>query len=513
MTARGTNRRRRRRPVPPKQTTAATRPTAGAHQRPAVARPTKRSRRTGASRSRWAVNIALLAITLGGTAYLLPDHVVPPELPRIDIYTTSDGVRAARFDRGRLAAYCAAHDLAPPPALHEIEAGMASALFEALRDAGERRGASSLGRLGQVYLGLDCPEAAEAAFHQAHALAPNEFAWVYYLGTIADRFGRAGNAIDWFRRALELDPAYPVTYARLGTLYLDQDQDGDAAEMWRRYLELRPSDCMGHTGLGRVALAQGRHQEAIERFRDAIKLVPVDFQAHFYLATTYEQLGHHDAARDLFARSAELPRGRPWRVRDPLIQQTTRAAGSIEDMVFRFEQLGGTEQWQQLADLAERILARRTRDVGMMVNLAQIYAKQGRFAKARARIEEAIALNPDSPRPHAANAKVLLLEGRIEDALDSADRALALDPAFRPALDAKARAHLLLRQYDRAIATCRTYLAIEPAAPDVLFLLAESLTQTGDYDEAATQYRKVLKLRPDHTRARQRLEQLGHAPR
>lgn len=462
------------------------------------------------------VNALLFLFVAGGFSRLItipanrnPDAgPIRSDPPEPDYRLSEDGVRVAHFDMGRLNLWCASRGLPPPPNLVVAEAPVAEALISALRAIVADRNAAAVGLLGQICESLECHDSARQCFLEAGRLDRTDYRWPYYLGCVEQAAGRNDEAVAALLEAAELDATYPVTYARLGQLYLETQRDGQAEESLSRYVELRPSDWLGHVGLGRVALRRGDHQEALRHLNEALRLGPDDFQTHYYLGRVHAELGDETLATKHFDISSRLPRGRWFRTRDPLVQELYRTTASAAALQTEFQLIGDSRDWPRLAVIAEQIIRQRPGDTTMMRNLALLYGKMKRFDEAKAVLDRAVRLEPESATLHVTRGNLWITAGDPTLALLSAKKALALDPRSGRAFGVLGRASFLLKKNDEALIAMRRAVELDPAYVRNVYVLGEILLGMERTVEAEQTYRRVLELDPRNEDARQRLGEI-----
>jgi Flp pilus assembly protein TadD len=80
----------------------------------------------------------------------------------------------------------------------------------------------------------------------------------YYDAGMSE-FSRAefAKAIEWYRRAVELDPGYFDAWHALGMAYLRAGQIQDAIAAGQRAVEICPNDLLAHTSLSMYYLKAG----------------------------------------------------------------------------------------------------------------------------------------------------------------------------------------------------------------------------------------------------------------
>ncbi len=406
------------------------------------------------------------------------------ELPKPTYRNTADGVRVATIDIERLTAWCRSMKLPSPPVLTVCEPAVADALILALSEAARRPGAATWGKLGMICESLESHASAEAYFLRAMNAEPAEHRWPYYLGCIYQVTGRVSEAIESLSRVIELQADYPVTYARLGQLFLERDNDAAAEKHLTRYVALRPADSLGHVGLGRVALRRNEPRTAFNHLLKGVECMSNDFQCHYYLGRAYAAIGETELATKHFEISSRLPRDLWFAARDPLIREMRQSTPCVENLVWQFELLQNTRDWPGLAHLAEQIIKRRTNDIAMMANLASIYRATKRYDDAHRLLDRALRIEPDLARLHLTRAEVLLAQGDMEAAVTAAREAQRGNSDSAGAYNVMGRALFLLKRYDEAESAMRRCIDLHPGHAGNIKVLAAILRARGMADEA-----------------------------
>jgi tetratricopeptide (TPR) repeat protein len=104
---------------------------------------------------------------------------------------------------------------------------------------------------------------AEASFARALELAPGNVGVLISTGRLAANLGRLGEAIGFFRRALEQDPLSARSYNNLGIALNCAGRFADAEAAYRKALELAPQSAAVRSSLSLTLLALGRGEEAL----------------------------------------------------------------------------------------------------------------------------------------------------------------------------------------------------------------------------------------------------------
>ena len=120
------------------------------------------------------------------------------------------------------------------------------------------------GELGLILMATGLHDTAANAYLNAHALSPTAMRWPYYLAQLSRQTGDAPRAIEFFERAVEIDPTYPAALVWLGEMYLDESRVDEAETVFDQALALEPESAPALSGIGRAALANGDAEKAVD---------------------------------------------------------------------------------------------------------------------------------------------------------------------------------------------------------------------------------------------------------
>jgi Flp pilus assembly protein TadD len=136
--------------------------------------------------------------------------------------------------------------------------------------------------------------------------SPEEADLWYDLGMLLDRMGRVDDAIDAFRRVIELDPGVASAYNYIGYSCAERGINlAESVEMTEKALELDPQNGFFIDSLGWAYFRQGRLEEAVVELERAAQLVE-DPIVHEHLGDVHYADGAVEDARRHWERSLEL---------------------------------------------------------------------------------------------------------------------------------------------------------------------------------------------------------------
>lgn len=219
-----------------------------------------------------------------------------------------------------------------------------------------------------------------------------------------------------FRRALADGIRAPAICGNLGMAIAAQGRHGEAAEFYREAIALDPGRATAHNNLGNALRECGNPVEALEAYGKAVALDPGYADAFNNMGLVFEELGHGDEAMSAYSQVLALK----------------------PDHAGAFNNLGnvltGRGDLGRAITCYERALAIRPDYAEAHFNLGNLYRRQGLNAEAIAAYERARTARPDYADACAEHGKTLGVEGRWDEAIAALDEALRIDPSHVAAL-------------------------------------------------------------------------------
>ncbi len=281
-------------------------------------------------------------------------------------------------------------------------------------------------------------------------LHPNVAANHRRLGGALLSIGRAAEAADSLRRAIELDPGSVRAHNNLGQALLQCGEVAAAIEHFETSLQLNPQYAFGHNNMGLALTAAGEYEKAIAAFQRALDNAPALLVAKLNLAIGLERLGYLQLAFSTY----------------------------------------------------EQLLALAPQHVDALAGHGAVCAKLHRPQAALESLDAVLRLRPRDAVSFALRASVLLAAERAVEALLSADEALQLRDDFTEALNIKAGALGKLNRTADALRCIDRALQLDLNYVDGWCTAALLHQNLGDYGSAANSYRRALSLDAGCTIAR-----------
>jgi tetratricopeptide (TPR) repeat protein len=153
---------------------------------------------------------------------------------------------------------------------------------------------------GKFSQAIDC-------FKKAIDLNPGNYRAYIDLGVVYEIQSKFPEAEDLFKKAIKLNPQNNASaYCRLGYVYCPQGKFLQSEEAFNKALQLSPDNNDIYLGLGYLYKRQGKFLQSEEAFKKALELSPDNDIICIALANLYQEEEKFSQALSLFKKAAQL---------------------------------------------------------------------------------------------------------------------------------------------------------------------------------------------------------------
>ncbi len=219
----------------------------------------------------------------------------------------------------------------------------------------------------------------EKVIQQGEALLekyPNDITLMKILSASNISLGRFDLAIQYYKKAIKLNPTDAEAYNNIGVAYKEKGDFSEAIKNYQKAINHNPSYAEAYLNLGTVLQEQKNHKAAIKIYQRAIELTPKNPKLHNNLGASYKEENNFSDAISSYQDAIEL---------NP--------------------------------DYAEA-----------HSNLGSVLVKEGYIKKALERFKHAVQLNPNDATIHYNLATTLADNKDTDAAIESYQRAIKLRP-------------------------------------------------------------------------------------
>jgi len=297
------------------------------------------------------------------------------------------------------------------------------------------------------------------------------------------------SAIEHYKKATEINPAYSTAFNILGYAYRQNADYANAEKAFKKYIELIPRDPNPYDSYAELLLKMGRFDEAITQYRKALEIDPKFINSHFGIGAALMYQGKHDDA------AAELQK----------ITDKARTDGERRTALFGLTVVDvDAGKWDKALEEVDKqyALGEKTSDtpamVGDLLLKGNIMLEMGKYDEAKGLFARALKMTEDSNQSPEIKANTRLFDhfNSARVALGKKDLATAKNEAeaFKKGTDESKNpnqakvAHSLLgsialeeKDYDKAIAELAQS---NQQNPQDLYRQCEAYQGKGDFAKA-----------------------------
>ena len=336
----------------------------------------------------------------------------------------------------------------------------------ALLDQAALRRLRALGYLDVTTAGESDGDAAESAGLRS----PQEMIEVYQIARRGEEAVWRQDyeaAVQWLEPAVAKSPESVRLRFDLASAYFELRRYRRSAAEFDAVLKLNPNNAAAHNQLGLSLDRLGKPEEGIEHLRATIRLRPGHKNAHYNIADMLARTGRVDEAVDFLERAQRV--------------------------------VPETEEADYLQEL-ERIQIRT------LTNIGSALAREGRFARAVARLKQALAIDPDYAEAENNLGVALLSAGNHGEGLLHLRRAVRLDPDHTEATYNLAKALAIQGELTEATGLFKRVLQLDIEHVRAHNDLGIAYSQLGNRSQAIHHFERALSIDPRFTEARRNLE-------
>lgn len=218
------------------------------------------------------------------------------------------------------------------------------------------------------------------------------------LGVALEGQGKFAEAVDCYRKTLQIDSRIAEIHFNLGTSLSNLGRNEEAIASYRRAIQLKPNLAPAYFNLGIALQDLGKHEEAVAAYRKAVSLEPGFYDAYGSMGTVLQAQGKLDEAIAAYRKSLSI---QP----DPRthfnLATALRDSGKLNEAVVSYQ----------------NALAMNPNYSEAYNNLGETLRDQGNMEEAVRNYHNALIANPDNRTASFNFAQFLYDAGRYDEAI------------------------------------------------------------------------------------------------
>lgn len=339
--------------------------------------------------------------------------------------------------------------------------------------------------------------------------APRAVEPLFLKGLIYSRTLRWDEAEQAYRRAIEIDPAFPGVWNNMGNNAVWRGAYQEAISYYYKELAVAPAP-MPWSGIGRIYRELGVIDSAAYAFEQAIALDSSHIPAYLSYARLLEDEGDYERALALTEQAA---------MRRPDATEVQYMLGSLLARMEREEEAVAyleavtqawpwhTESHYELGQLLQR-LGREEESRQVLAEAEELWKRQADITT----YQKGLTTDPGNPYAHAALATAFRMAGRYEEAIHTYKVALSLDPKNLEFQNNLASLYFLQKDTVAAIQTYQHILEQDPEMVEVWVNMGILHALSGEEAAARQAWQRALAYRPADPTIQAYLAKLDASP-
>lgn len=249
----------------------------------------------------------------------------------------------------------------------------------------------------------------------------------YSLAAIYENKGMKTNALQHYRRAVELAPSHRRALLGLAHMYGATQRYDDAAHTWRQFLDHHPDQDDVRLQFADFLRLRGQFQESAAEYQKLLARQPDQVHLYLRLGRAAAAAGRLEQAEAAYLQALEL--GSP-------------------SAYYLLGQLYEDQRQPERAEQAyQQLLAQQPDHLAGLCHLADLLLKRGDEETAKGHLLAALALDPDNVHALRSMGTLEANQGQYRQALQRFERILQHHP--RDLQARRALSHLLLKMGQR----------------------------------------------------------------
>ena len=267
----------------------------------------------------------------------------------------------------------------------------------------------------------------------------------YILGLEKFNLSLNEEAIDYFKKAIEIDSTFALPYMRIGMIYAFQNRQKDAGEYLaqaKQYENKLPIKERSLLNVYTSVWLEAKYDEAFTKLKSYVENYPDDWEGRFFYAVFLSQLGNDKEG----------------------------ALGQLDTLIM----MDPTDRWAL--------------ELG-----AEIYSSMDDYDRAIEFAKKSKAYYPESPTSYGLLAVFYRIQGKFDKAIEEEKALLDLNPANPNALEQLTSLYILVRDFDKAAETAKKFTEYYPDDPYRMYDYYSIMTNLSSWEgkfSAAMGYRK-----------------------
>ncbi|MCF6768278.1 tetratricopeptide repeat protein [Thiotrichales bacterium 19S11-10] len=269
--------------------------------------------------------------------------------------------------------------------------------------------------LGGISLQQNKLKDAVEYFSKAIQLNPNHHESYNSLGIVLAKSDQIDQAVINYQKAIQINPNFHQAYYNLAIALQKQNKLQDAVINYQKAIQLSPNFYDAYLNLAILFAKQKKIEQAITNYKEAIRLNPNHEKTYYELGRLLAEINQLDQAVLCFKKTVEL---------NPSHYKAYSDLGLA---------LYNQNQFDKAMLNYQKAIQVNPNDYNIYNNLGALFGKQNQFDQAISSYKKAIQINPQCYEAYNNLANIYRSQKKFTQAIDHYEKAIQLNANYHDA--------------------------------------------------------------------------------
>ncbi|GGA19371.1 tetratricopeptide repeat protein [Okeania sp. KiyG1] len=308
------------------------------------------------------------------------------------------------------------------------------------------------------------------------------------IGNSLQAMGKLPEALDWYKKALEIKPDFVEVHANLGTIFAQKQQWEKAIQYYRRAIAIKPEFAGAYRNLAKIYTQLNQSAAAAECLYQVLRLEPGKATAEEFLFTgnTLNESGQLQQAIACYQGAIQLK---------PQLVEASYKLGEI---------LIQNEQWSEAVACYQRVISANPNNIEAYQKLGDGLFNQGQLELALQNYQKAQKLEPNNTEIKQKIGEIYYRygedfqeQGKVEEAVQAYSKATENYPEFDIPYGKLGEIFSQQEKWEEAVKVYKKASEIKSDNSWYHNSLGEAFKNLEKWSEAVEPYRRAIELNPD----------------
>ena len=228
------------------------------------------------------------------------------------------------------------------------------------------------------------------------------------LGNVYNDTRRYEQAEEYLKKAIQLDSTFAFPYNNLGNVYWDTRRYDEAEKCYKKVIQLDSTFALAYGNLGLVStIVRRRYDEAEKYFKKAIQLDSTFINAYHSLGLVYADTRRYEEAEKYFKKAIQID--------STFWMSYANMSGTYQNL----------QRWEESEEMVIKAIQYGPPLGSLVGMLGNVYTHMpDRLSEAKEKLDQGLALSPNSPDVHIYLAQWYLKNNQPEQAWEYFEKGL-----------------------------------------------------------------------------------------